>query len=283
MAIGFSSQVTHVQATRAGFGIARKSFEPICIDLCGFPVGSLWQMSVALAPKEVWYRKGTSRPTLWGPGMGLSFSRAPLLGCFKGKPKGGQREATRLGDPQNTTNRVQRVGLKGPGPSFAQKRLPSACDHCHERFVSWAFDGTPKACHRVWSFLYSTQTTGQCYQGIGSWGSLLFGRKGETRGGCLGRKVSDRGLCRRADLSGTRFFVPLVERHTWSPTETPLDECFPALMWPWVISYASILGRMNTHVTTYFDVHQGYRALTHNHVMITALACHGRVSLRFAL
>ena len=45
-----------------------------------------------------------------------------------------------------------------------------------------------------------------------------------------------------------------------------IDQIF--LKWPWVTTYASILGRMNTHVTTYFDDHQGYRVLTHSQMWI---------------
>ena len=37
------------------------------------------------------------------------------------------------------------------------------------------------------------------------------------------------------------------------------------LTWPWVTTYASVLGRMNTHAPP-IDVHQGYRVVTHSHI-----------------
>ena len=42
---------------------------------------------------------------------------------------------------------------------------------------------------------------------------------------------------------------------------------------PWGITYGSILGCMNIHFATYFDVHQGYRVLTHSHLSMASPLC----------
>ena len=50
-----------------------------------------------------------------------------------------------------------------------------------------------------------------------------------------------------------RWFRPVLCAWSWEPK------------WPWGITYAFILGRMNTQVPpTYVDVYQGYRVLTHS-------------------